>query len=111
MRSQPPAEERRNALSRHFSDTSRRTVGVRVVERVKDNVRGGHCPSGVHIVGQIVEMEQVSQEVVAYAKLRCASIRVAHGCEFTSLQTVELVPYLPLQIVTLEKPLFGFGSD
>lgn len=52
-----------------------------MIQRIEDYICGSASASVVHVVREVVEMEKVREKIVAYPKLRSASVRVAHRCE------------------------------
>ena len=49
-----------------------------MIKRVQDNISGDKRSPVVHVVREVVEVEQISEEVIAHPELRTASIRIAH---------------------------------
>ena len=78
------------SLSRHPPYPRRGMVGVGVIQAVEDHIGRAASSVVIHIVREIVEVEQIGEEVVADAKLGVGSVGVAHGGEKTSFQPVVL---------------------
>ena len=56
-------------------------------------------------------MEKVRQKVVADAKLGETGIGITHRCERSGLETVELLAYFPLEVVSFEDPPLAFNGN
>ncbi len=68
-----------DSLLGHLGNARGRCVGMRMVEGVEHDVCSGLGATFVHVVGKVVEMEEVGEKVVADAQLRAAGLRVTHG--------------------------------
>lgn len=81
-----------------------------MIKAVEDQIRSAACASVIHVVREIVKVEQICEEVVAKTQLGVCSIRIAHGSEETSFQSMVLGSYWADKIVTLEQPPLGLAS-
>ena len=81
-----------------------------MVEAVENNVCNVTGASIVHVIGEVVQMKQICQEVVAQAKLRICSVRVAHGCQKTSLKSMVRVAFVSVETIATKEPSFGLCS-
>ena len=82
-----------------------------MVQTVENDIPDVACSSVVHIIGEIVQMKQICQEVVAHAKLRICGVRIAHGGQKSSFQPMVLVLGSAHKIVTFEQPSLRLGGD
>jgi hypothetical protein len=78
---------------------------VRVVQGVKDFISGCVSAHVVHIVRQIVQVEEVSHEVVDDPKLRICCIGIALSDKKTSFETVIRFAFLAHKVTVFEEPL------
>ena len=86
-------------------------MGVREPQSVHDVDTGVGCATVVHVIGNIVEVEEPVHEVAANTKLGVARVRVAHGGKQTSLETMERVA-LPLwEVAAAEEPLLALDRS
>ena len=76
-----------------------------MIERIHNVDRGAEGPAVVHLIGNVVEVEEVVDEVTAHAQLLVLGERVAHRGEETSLESMKRGPLLLLQPTSLEEPL------
>ena len=83
----------------------RRLEAMRISKRADYLARGANCPSVIHLVADVVEVEEVVDEVTAHAQLLVLGERVAHRGEETSLESMKRGPLLLLQPTSLEEPL------
>lgn len=88
----------------HLAHTRGRARGLGVIERIHDLDRGSEGAAVVHLVRNIVEMEEVVHEVAAHPQLGVAGEGVAHRGEITSLQPMERVALLLAEVTSAEKP-------
>lgn len=99
-----------------------------MVQRIQNNI--GDCLSAVfiHVIREVVEMEQIygmlSQphdlgaqtqtltvyEVATDSELRISGMRVAHGSERSSLESMESLTLFGAEIVALKNPSLGLCS-
>ena len=78
-----------------------------VIQAVEDHIGRAASPVVIHIVRDVVEVEQISEEVVADAKLGVGSIGIAHGGELARLEAVERVALALGEVTAAEKPLLA----
>lgn len=95
----------KDVLLGQLAYTRGRPRGLRVIEGVHNLDRGPEGAAVVHLVREVIEMEEVVHEVTAYAQLGVASERVAHGSEVTSLEPVERIALLLSEVTAAEEPL------
>lgn len=81
-----------------------------MIKRVEHNISRRTRPAVIHIIGEVVEVEEVCKEIIAYSELRICGVRIGHGREESGLQTVEGVTLLSIQIPPLEQPLLRLTS-
>lgn len=65
-----------------------------MIKRVQDNISGDKRSPVVHVVREVVEVEQISEEVIAHPELRTASIRIAHRCKQSGFEAVVSITLL-----------------
>ena len=78
---------------------------MRVIKRVHDNVGDLVYATIVHIVGEIVEMEEPDEEIGADAELGITGIRVTHRAQFSGLEAVKGTTSSVIEVgVTVQQP-------
>lgn len=75
-----------------------------MVEGVEDLVCGGARAHVVHIVGKVVQMEEVGHEVVDDPKLRICRVWITLSDKKTSFETVICLAFLAQKVTVLEEP-------
>lgn len=86
-------------------------MGERVIERVKNNISDAACSAVIHVVREIVKMEQEGEEVVAHPQLRARGVGIGHGCQQASVESMIGDTLGSYEVIALEEPLFCLYSD
>ena len=81
---------------------------MRIAQGAHDLACGAHGPAVVHLVADVVEVEEVVDEVAAYPQLLVVHKWVAHGREEAALEPVKGRTPLLAQLASREEPLLGF---
>ena len=84
--------------------SGRGAEAARVAKRTNDFARSANCPAVVHLVADVVKMEQVVDEVAADAQAIGGCEGIAHRGEKPTLETLEGGALLLAEMAALEKP-------
>jgi len=82
-----------------------------VIECIHHNVGNILGTPNIHIIGNVIEVEEVTQKIGAYSQLRIRGVGVAQGREQSALETVKPSSPLLAEVKACEKPLLRRVGD
>lgn len=82
-----------------------------MIEAVEHHIGHRAGTSVIHVVREVIEVEEICEEVVAETKLRISGIGVAHSGQEASLESMVFVPCATSKVITLEQPLLGLAGN
>lgn len=83
-----------------------------VIKRVHDDVGDLVYATVVHVVGEIIQMEEPVEEIAADAELGVTAIGVTHRGEFPSIEAVKGTTTSFIEVgVAVEQPPFRLDGD
>ena len=94
-----------DSLSGEICDTGSRRADMGMIEDIHDNVGNILGSVYVHLVRNIVQVEQVSQEIGGNPELGVGSVRIAHRCEHVALEAIECSALLLGELDAISKPI------
>ena len=99
-------------LFRHPIETRGGMVCVWVTNGVHDNVGNLVYTTIVHVVGEIIQMEEPVEEIAAGAELGVTDIGITHRGKFTSFEAVKGTASSLTEVgVTVKYPSLRFDGD
>lgn len=82
------------------------------IERVHDDVGDLVYTAIVHVIGEIVEMEEPVEEIAAYAELGITAIRVTHRSKLPGLEATKGTTSSFIEVgITIKYPSFRLDGD
>ena len=82
-----------------------------MIEAVEHHIGHRAGTSVIHVVREVIEMEEICKEIVAETKLRIRRIGVAHSGQRASLESMVFVPCAASKVITFEQPPLGLAGN